>query len=711
MQLTQAETPDSLESWLAGLGTDRRADPGVAAACAAYAEAPRADYPLPKLLAVLGILRTLGVDSETLCACIWHACTHVPAQLPPRLRALVDGQNEAQRVWSLYAERGTSGGAEGLRRLLLAIIKDLRVVFVLLAEQLVRLRQGANLPPSEQRAAAQLTADIHAPLANRLGVWQIKWELEDWSFRYLQPEQYKRIAKALDERRGDRERFIERVQADLLKELNTQGIQADIAGRPKHIYSIWRKMSKKQVDLDQLYDVRAVRVLVQDIPTCYAALGVVHALWPPVPGEFDDYIARPKGNNYRSLHTAVIGPEGKSLEVQIRTQEMHDHAELGVAAHWRYKEGGAGDAAFERKIAGLRHMLEAKADTESDAALLAGLQTDVVDDRVYLLTPQGKVLDLPRGATVLDFAYHVHTEVGHRCRGAKINGRLVPLESSPASGDVIEIVVAKVSEPRRDWVIAANHYLVTPRAKEKVRAYFRKLDHERNVVAGRELVEKELKRVAMADADLSPLPARFNLKTTDDLYVAIGIGEVTTGQVARALHELAQPKAPGRPEQSAEPPRLKRRDKDAIVIEGIGNLLTQMARCCQPIPGDPIIGYLTRGKGVSIHRQGCASFENLIRRDPDRCMEVAWGHRAEFSYEIEILVRGYDRKGLLKDVSSAISAADAHVIAASTRLDADHGIAEMHFAVRVSDFAQLSGLLNKVAGLPNVIEARRKAQK
>lgn len=710
MQQTPVAIPDNLEAWLATLGPERAQDAGLQAACQQYRQTGQRDRPEASLIAVLAILVQLGVDSETLAATIWHACPVLPEKLPPRLRALIEGQNEAQRVWSLYAERGTSGGAEGLRRLLLAIIKDLRVVFVLLAEQLFRLRQASQLPEAERRAAAQLTADIHAPLANRLGVWQVKWELEDWSFRYLQPEQYRRIAKALDERRGDRERFIERVKADLLKELNSQGIQADIAGRPKHIYSIWRKMSKKQVDLDQLYDVRAVRVIVQDVPTCYAALGIVHALWPPVPGEFDDYIARPKGNNYRSLHTAVIGPDGKALEVQIRTQEMHDHAELGVAAHWRYKEGGAGDAAFERKIAGLRQMLEAKADTESDAALLAGLQTDVVDDRVYLLTPQGKVVDLPRGATVLDFAYHVHTEVGHRCRGAKINGRLVPLESSPASGDVIEIVTAKVSEPKRDWLIAANHFLTTPRAKEKVRAYFRKLDHERNVAAGRELVEKELKRVAMSDADLSAIPARFNLKTLDELYVAIGIGEITTGQVARGLHELMQPKAPAKPEMSAEPPRIKRRDKDAITIEGIGNLLTQMARCCQPIPGDPIVGYLTRGKGVSIHRAGCASYQALVQRDPARRIDVSWGQRPEFSYEVEILVRGYDRKGLLKDVSSAISAADAHVIAASTRLDADHGIAEMHFAVRVNDFAQLSGLLNKVAGLPNVIEARRKAK-
>ncbi len=703
-----ADSHPNLASWLADQAQRGILAAGVRAAgerVVAAGLTPERDV---ELTATLDLLAWLRVDNDTLAATILHAAGLDDAA--PTLHTLIEGQREAAKVWTLYATRGTSGSAEGLRRLLLSIIKDLRVVFILLATQLVRLRQAANLADEERRALAQLTADIHAPLANRLGVWQLKWELEDLSFRHLQPENYRRIAKALDERRGDREGFIDQAKRELLHTLQAAGIEAEVAGRPKHIYSIWRKMSRKDVDIDGLYDIRAVRLLVKDIPNCYAALGVVHATWPPVPGEFDDYIARPKGNNYQSLHTAVIGPQGKTLEIQIRTHEMHEHAELGVAAHWRYKEGGGADSAFERRIAGLRQMLEAKADTESDAALLAGMQTEVIDDRVYLLTPQGKVLEMPRGATVLDFAYHVHTDVGHRCRGAKLNGRLVPLDVVPASGDVIEIVTGKVSEPRRDWLMASRQFLITPRAKEKVRAWFRKLDHDRNVIAGKEVLDKELKRVALHDADLALVPVRFNLKNIDDLLVAVGIGEVSPGQVARALHEIAQPKTE-KPEHSAEPPRAKPRDKDAIVIEGVGNLLTVVARCCQPVPGDAITGYLTKGRGVSIHRSNCKSLENLTLRDPDRVIHVEWGGRGGQAYEVDIFVRGYDRKGLLKDVSSAISAADAHVLAASTRLDRDHGLAEMNFAVRVSDFGQLTGLLNRVAALPNVIEARRQMGK
>jgi GTP pyrophosphokinase len=703
-----ADSHPNLASWLADQAQRGSLGANVHAAgerVVAAGLTPERDV---ELTATLDLLAWLRVDNDTLAATILHAAGLDDAA--PTLHTLIEGQREAAKVWTLYATRGTSGSAEGLRRLLLSIIKDLRVVFILLATQLVRLRHAANLADEERRALAQLTADIHAPLANRLGVWQLKWELEDLSFRYLQPENYRRIAKALDERRGDREGFIEQAKRELLQTLQATGIEAEVAGRPKHIYSIWRKMSRKDVDIDGLYDIRAVRLLVKDIPNCYAALGVVHATWPPVPGEFDDYIARPKGNNYQSLHTAVIGPQGKTLEIQIRTHEMHEHAELGVAAHWRYKEGGGADSAFERRIAGLRQMLEAKADTESDAALLAGMQTEVIDDRVYLLTPQGKVLEMPRGATVLDFAYHVHTDVGHRCRGAKLNGRLVPLDVVPASGDVIEIVTGKVSEPRRDWLMASRQFLITPRAKEKVRAWFRKLDHDRNVTAGKEVLDKELKRVALHDADLALVPVRFNLKNIDDLLVAVGIGEVSPGQVARALHEIAQPKTE-KPEHSAEPPRAKPRDKDAIVIEGVGNLLTVIARCCQPVPGDAIVGYLTKGRGVSIHRSNCKSLESLTLRDPDRVIHVDWGGRGGQAYEVDIFVRGYDRKGLLKDVSSAISAADAHVLAASTRLDRDHGLAEMNFAVRVSDFGQLTGLLNRVAALPNVIEARRQMGK
>ncbi|MBW8366536.1 MAG: TGS domain-containing protein, partial [Arenimonas sp.] len=387
---------------------------------------------------------------------------------------LLEGLAASGQVSALHHQRQGKGSAEGLRRLLLALVRDLRAVLVLLAVQLVRLRDAAALPADERRALAELTADIHAPLANRLGIWQLKWELEDLAFRWLQPDTYQRIARLLDEKRGDRERFIQDAMARLREALAEAGVTADVAGRPKHIYSIWKKMQRKGVPFSELYDIRALRVLVDDIPACYSVLGLVHQLFPSIPSEFDDYIAHPKGNDYRSLHTAVIGPGGQTLEVQIRTHQMHEHAELGVAAHWRYKEGGGADASFERKVSWMRQLLEAR--DEGEDALMAGFSTELVEDRVYVLTPRGEVVDLPRDGTVLDFAYAVHTEVGHRCRGAKVNGRIVTLDHRPATGDRIEILTAKTGEPRRDWLLASSGFLATGRARDKVRAWFHRID-------------------------------------------------------------------------------------------------------------------------------------------------------------------------------------------------------------------------------------------
>jgi len=682
-----------------------------------------------ELVATLALLDGLEADNEMLAACILHTLQQCGIALPEAefkrladgLRDLVDGQQAAEKVWSLYAARSGPGSAEGLRRLLLAIIRDLRVVLILLARQLARMRAAGNAAPEQRRELAQLTADIHAPLANRLGIWQLKWELEDLAFRYAQPDTYRRIASLLDERRADRERFIAIAMGTLRRALADAGIAADIAGRPKHIYSIWKKLQRKGDDFSALYDIRALRVLVDDVAACYAALGVVHTLWPPLPSEFDDYIARPKGNHYQSLHTAVVGPGGKTLEVQIRSHEMHAHAERGVAAHWRYKEAtgstvaatpppaAAGfsrgaDQSFERKIAWMRQLLETKDDNEDDSALLAGFKTDILEDRVYLLTPQGQVMDLPRGATVLDFAYHVHTDVGHRCVGAKVNGRIVPLSFQPASGDRVEILTGKNAEPRRDWISAHHAFLTTHRAREKVRTWFKRADYDANVVAGRAVLEKELKRLALAHLDLDTLPAKFHLKTLDELAVALAIGDVSAGQIARVLHEEHAPaQAP------APAPRPPRRDKDAVVIEGVGNLLTSLARCCQPLPGDAIVGFITRGRGVSIHRADCASFARLRARDPGRAIEVEWGGARSQAYEVDLLVRGYDRKWLHKDVTGVIASANVHLLAVNTRIDSSTGIATMNFAVRVADFEQLSLLLGRLAAVPNVIEARRMA--
>jgi GTP pyrophosphokinase len=658
---------------------------------------------------VLDLLAMLGCDAQTQAAALWfEIARHHPlvweqqaSLLKEDVQRLVAGQMAAERVWALHAQRPPEGGSEGLRRLLLAIIRDLRVVFILLARQLARMRAASILPETERQELARLTRDIHSPLANRLGIWQLKWELEDLAFRYLQPDIYKRIAKLLDERRGDREVFIRETLTELGDALKAADIRADLAGRPKHIFSIWKKMQRKAVEFSDLYDIRAVRVLVDNVADCYGALGVVHALWPHLPGEFDDYVARPKSNGYRSLHTAVIGPHSKTLEVQIRTHEMHRANELGVAAHWRYKEGGGGDADFEAKIAWMRKLLEPRND---DGELAAELQTELLEDRVYVLTPKGEVFDLPHGATVLDFAYHVHTEVGHRCRGAKVNGRIVPLTHQPHSGDRVEILTAKIAEPSRDWLSVHHGYLNTSRARDKVRAWFRRSAHEANLAAGRALFERELKRLAMPDADLIKLPALFGLQTHDELLIALALGEISPGQVSRVMQEATEPPEPETAPITARPTVL---DHSAISIEGVGNLLTVLARCCQPLPGDPVRGFITRTRGVSVHRANCASLARLARRDPDRVIEVSWGQAAAQAYEVNIQLNGYDRKGLQKDVVGVISNANIGIIASSSRLFARTGEVEMRYTLRVRDFEQLSALLDRLAALPNVVEARR----
>jgi GTP pyrophosphokinase len=672
-------------------------------------DSPRLDSEVAQTLTLLD---ELNADGETLAAALIYGCAADPPPalaVPPAVSNLVAGQREAEKVWSIYAQRAGKSGAEGLRRLLLAIIRDLRVVLILLARQLVRMRLAADRPEEERRLLVQLTTDIHSPLANRLGIWQLKWELEDLAFRLLHPETYKRIARLLDERRVDRERFIEDFKARLRNALAESGINAEVAGRPKHIYSIWKKMQRKGVPFSELYDIRAVRVLVDDVGECYASLGTVHGLWTPVSAEFDDYIARPKGNQYRSLHTAVLGPGGKTVEIQIRTREMHAHAELGVAAHWRYKEGGGADADLERKITWMRQLLESKdgdgRDGDEDASLAAELTTALVEDRVYVLTPQGQVIDLPRGGTVLDFAYHVHTEVGHRCRGAKVNGRIVPLAHQPRTGDRIEILTAKTAEPRRDWLISHNGFLASPRARDKVRAWFHKLDTARNLAAGKELLERELKRLALHQIDLGLALPRLKLQKLDELYIAVALGDIGPTQVARALHESTQAQA----EPSALPAAVVRPPKQptGFTIEGIGNLMTQLARCCQPVSGDPIVGYLTQGRGVSIHREGCGSLERLATRHPERVLPVEWGKVGAQSFSVNVTIHAYDRKWLLKDLTNVIGTSNAHILGVNSRVDPDHALAELRFTLKVSDFDQLGGLLSRMAGVPGVTEVRR----
>ncbi len=663
-----------------------------------------------RLELTLQMLKELGCDAETRASAAWFAlASHDEAawaaarkDLPEPLVRLVEGQFAAEKVWALHAER--SGASEGLRRLLLAIIRDVRVVFVLLVRQLLRMRRASKLPAEDARRLANLTADIHAPLANRLGIWQLKWELEDLAFRFQQPQLYKRIAKLLDERRVDRERFIGECIDTLGTALREAGIEAEIAGRPKHIYSIWKKMQKKHLDFSELYDIRALRVLVENVSDCYAALGVVHGLWPHIPKEFDDYIARPKQNGYQSLHTAVLGPGGRTLEVQIRTHAMHHDNELGVAAHWRYKEGGSADAQFEKRVAWLRSLLESRSD--DDAGLMDDFETALEEDRVYVLTPRGEVVDMSRGATVLDFAYHIHTDVGHRCRGAKVNGRIVPLTFQPRSGDRVEILTSKAAEPSRDWLSPHTGYLHTGRARDKVRAWFRRREHAANLQAGKQVLERELKRLALSHVEPEQLAPKLGLQHAEELLVALALGEISPGQVARVLTE------PEAPEPAPKPPPPHRRgrvDPGAMRVQGVGDLMTTLARCCQPLPGDPVRGYITKGRGVTVHRADCPGLARLARRDPKRVIEVTWGHASERAYEVDIRISGYDRKGLQKDVTGLITNAGTPIVASSSRVFARTGEAQMNYTLRVHDYEQLSALLTRLEALPNVIEVQRLA--
>jgi len=564
--------------------------------------------------------------------------------------------------------------AETLRKMLLAVVSDPRLILARIAEQLVALRRARDLPTDgaglaeRERRAVEARA-VFAPLASRLGVWQLKWELEDLAFRYLEAEEYRRIASALNERRADRERYIEELCEHIRAELQGAGVHAEVYGRPKHMYSIHRKMERKQLAFEQLFDVRAVRIIVGTIRDCYAALGVVHGLWTYIPGEFDDYIATPKGNFYRSIHTAVIGPQGRSVEVQIRTREMHEHAELGVAAHWTYKEGAPTDAEYQRKIEWVRRLLEpqapgtpqAEAGPEADREFLEQVTSELFEDRVYALTPKGEVVDLPRGATPLDFAYSVHTSLGHRCRGAKINGRIVPLTYTLSNGEIVEIITGKQDAPSRDWLAPEQHFLASPRNRAKVRAWFRKQD------------------AAAADGHEQQQPAD---------------GEITL--------------APEPPPPTLRPTRARSsRGSSPVEIEGVGNLPITLARCCAPLPPQPITGYVTIGRGVTIHRSTCPSLARMREVKPERALQVEWSSADAAGLTAEIAVVAYDRRGLVRDLTDVLAVERLSIESMSTATDRDAGTAHVRLTVPVSNLEQLARVLHRLGTVPNVIQARR----
>ncbi len=634
----------------------------------------------------------------------------------PVVGKLVDGVQRMAAISASLNPRqsmvlGAQAQVENLRKMLVAMVDDVRVALIKLAERTCAIRAIKHAPDEKRRRVAREVADIYAPLAHRLGIGHIKWELEDLSFRYLEPEQYKQIATLLHERRLDREQYITNVMQQLRDELEATGIKADVSGRAKHIYSIWRKMQRKGLQFSQIYDVRAVRVLVPEVRDCYTALGIVHTLWRHIPKEFDDYIANPKENGYRSLHTAVLGPDGKVLEVQIRTNAMHEEAELGVCAHWRYKgtDTKTGSSQYEEKISWLRQVLEWHEELGDIGGLAEQLRVDIEPDRVYVFTPDGHAIDLPKGATPLDFAYRVHTEVGHNCRGAKVNGRIVPLSYSLQTGEQVEIIRGKHGAPSRDWLNSNLGYITTSRARAKIVHWFKLQARDQNVAAGKGMLERELQRLAFPQLDVEKLAERCNFKAAEDMYAALGAGDLRLAQAVNHAEQLVEPEH-GSEQLELIPRRgggTRPGRRGDIQIEGVGNLLTQMAGCCQPLPGDPIVGYITHGRGVTIHRQDCSTGLQLAGREPERIIQVNWGPVPQQTYPVDIMIRAYDRSGLLRDVSQVLLNEKINVLAVNTRSNKEDNTASMLLTIEIPGLDGLGRLLGRLAQLPNIIEARR----
>ena len=721
-----AHTPTHFETWLQHVSAQRGLqeinllqtahdinskikDPETRARC------------LKEGLAMAGILLELELDNEALAAALLYPALHhgelamddIAEQLGESIAKLLRGVQQMNALDTLLATQNKAHTQlENLRKMLLAMVDDVRAVLIKLAERLYLLRTAKDLTPTLRHSFAHETMNIYAPLANRLGIGHLKWEMEDLCFRYLEPVKYKEIAKLLDQRRLDREHYIQTVISQLKNALTEMGItHADVTGRVKHIYSIYRKMHRKGVDYHQIYDVSAVRVLVPSIENCYAVLGLVHGMWQQIPQEFDDYITYPKPNGYRSIHTAVVGPNNRNVEVQIRTFDMHQESELGVAAHWRYKEGGQQKSAYEAKIAWLRQVLEwqkeisGESETEAAQAQTPG---DIFSDYIYVFTPTGDIMELQQGSTPLDFAYLVHSEVGHRCRGAKVDGNIVPLTYQLQMGQRVEILTAKQANPSRDWMNPHLNYLKTSRARAKVQHWFKIQDYDRNLLAGKEIVDKELKRLAITGAMFTEIAHELNLKTENDLYAALGSGDIRIGQV---LHQIQSkmalvetkdihPQVPTTITVTKKPPQ-------AIEIQGVGNLLTYIARCCKPLPGEPIRGFITQGRGVTIHRSDCTNILHASNTSRERLVDVRWGQSEKETYPVDIYIQAYDRHGLLRDITALLSTEKINLAALQTRTDKNSHEAYIHITIDIPTLTALSKILDRIQQLPNVIKAQR----
>jgi len=658
-------------------------------------------------LEVTRLLCDLHLDPHTLTAALLHDCpqadpaaaTEIASRFGDEVARLVGGLEKMGHVEAL----GGDPRSEGLRKLFLSIEEDIRAVLIKLAERTHDMRVLKHLPDEEERRrTAQESLDLYAPLANRLGIGQIKWELEDLSFRYIEPDTYQHIARLLDERRIDREQFIGEVTEQLQGALAEAGMQPDVYGRPKHIFSIWNKMIRKGLDFEEIYDVRAVRVLLDTLPQCYQALGIVHSLWPPIPGEFDDYIAKPKNNLYQSLHTAVYGPSGKVVEIQIRTREMHHHAELGVAAHWRYKEGGPGDRNFEQRIQALRQALDLGEHAEPDE-FLERLKDVLHYDTIHVFTPKGTVIDLPRGSTALDFAYHIHSDIGNRCRGAKVNGRITPLSHPLENGQQVEVLTAKNGRPSRDWLNPALGYLHTARARSKARQWFKQENFSTNVEAGGIILHRELKRLAVTEISPQTIAKRFNFQQVDDFYAALGRGDLLVDQMVRSIHGLIRP--PDRPSHRRASQPRDHAPPTHVKVHGLGNLLTRIAKCCDPQPGEPIIAVSTATQGVTIHRQDCST---LASRPQERLLEAEWSIDGRDNWRVIIEVQAHDRHALLRDITGLVSDQGLDIIKVNTHSDKEKQQATIYFTIEAHSLDQISSLLARLEDLPGIISATRR---
>lgn len=669
-------------------------------------------------LAMADLLADLEVDQETLAAAIIFENVHyadlslddVEEQLGPNIAKLVKGierMSAMHNVQSLNKYPQNKQQIDNIRKMLLAMVDDVRVVLIKLAERLCVLRATSHLPETLRKQLATEAMEIYAPLANRLGIGAIKWEMEDLAFRHLHPEEYKEIAKGLKAKRLERDSFVNDIVSQLNEQIKASGIDHfAVYGRSKHIHSIHKKMKRKNVSLDEIYDATAVRVLVSTEPQCYEVLGMVHTLWKQILAEFDDYIFNPKANGYQSLHTAVETPEGRVFEVQIRTFHMHDLAEMGVAAHWKYKEGSVTQKeSHERKIEWLRDVLAWHQEMASNKGVPESTTTEFLEDRVYVFTPDGDVLDLAQGVTPLDFAYHVHSELGHRCRGARINGHIVPLTYQLKTGDKVEVLTGKQIKPSRDWINPHLNYLKTSRAKAKVLHWFKMQDYDRNIQEGRELLDKELKSLGIKSDKLNDVVNALHFKKLDDLYANLGRGDIKLGQIVNKLAPPATSEV--NLEKFVKPHAKPEVTGSDLRIEGVGNLLTFMARCCQPVPGDEVIGYITLGRGVSVHRRDCPNIIHANERQKQRFLQVTWGSATRENYVVDVIIKAFSRAELLKDITSLLANEKAHVYALQTQNNKHENMTFITLTVDIDGLSSLSRLLAKLSQIPNVLEARR----